>query len=122
MRNPAAVCPLGPLLSLPKPPLVHKAQLSLSLPSQTPTNGSSSLLVNDSFSFRIAAAQCLEQHKVEKGLFWLTVYNRHGSEGTLVRLGLAVADTPGDLSFVPQVRHRGDECLCFVGFFLSPFV
>lgn len=59
MRNPAAGCPLGPLLSLPKPPLVSKAQLLLALPSQTPTNGSSSLLASDSFSFRIAVAQCL---------------------------------------------------------------
>lgn len=110
MRNPAAGCPLGPLLSLPKPPLVSNAQLSLPLPSQTPTNRSSSLLATDSFSFRIAVAQCLTRAAQGRKGSILT----HSLQPSWLRrntdeVGSSCGRYSRRLVTVPQFRHRGDE-------------
>lgn len=99
MRNPAAVCPLGPLLSLPKLPLVFKAQLSLSLPSQTPTNGSSSLLA--------AVAQCLTR-AAQGGKGSILTHSLQPSwlKRNTGEIGSSCSRYSRWLVTVPQVRQR----------------
>lgn len=111
MMNPAAGCPLGPLLSLPKPPLVSKEQLLLALPSQTPTNGSSSLLASDYFSFRIAVPQCLTR-AAQGGKGSILAHSLQPSwlRRNTGEIGSGCGRYSRRLVTVPQVRHRGDEC------------